>query len=260
LDCGDANLGRHWLFKQWRRHGPTEMLSTTPSSTKSWESRKPRRQKANTPRADARDSLAHLRISKCPAFEVPRGETVIARSKHGTHRCWSPMVIWEQKTPSCCRGHYFEVAIQVSNRSIIVSLRESQHILRRLNPPGSPVLHKQLIWRYFPKTMSDTHFRRDGGLQRSSGIPSLRRKQAPGCEGALEAPSSKVGSKPSRDSPDPDQLKDCDLPSLTNGSSGGSRTPCSSIVTDYDQFPNVLDWPIVNTAMPCSFDSQSMTA
>ena len=75
----------------------------------------------------------------------------------------------------------------------------------------------------------------------------------------VQAPSPKVVSKPFIESPEPyhHALKDFDVPSLTNGSSRGSRTP--SVVTDFDHPSAALDWPTANTTMPCSFDSQSTT-
>jgi hypothetical protein len=91
------------------------------------------------------------------------------------------------------------------------------------------------------------------------GIPSVRIEKTSGRKGVLEATSSQTGSRPSRESPEPDShlVQDFDsLPSLTNGSSRGSRTPCSSVVTDFDH----STWPAGNTvAMPCSYDSQPMT-
>lgn len=106
--------------------------------------------------------------------------------------------------------------------------------------------------------MSDTQFQRDGSLPRPFGIPLMRHKKASGGEGVLEAASPKVRSKPFRESPDPYQhvFKDFDVPSLTTGSSRGSRT--SSVVTDCEHSNIVLDWPTSNTVVPYSCDSQSI--
>ena len=86
-------------------------------------------------------------------------------------------------------------------------------------------------------------------------------------EGVPEIPSPKINSKPYRESLEPYQhcFKDSDLPSLTNGSSRGSRTP--SVATDFEPSNVGLDipsreredlWPSLSSTMPCSSDPQAI--
>jgi hypothetical protein len=109
--------------------------------------------------------------------------------------------------------------------------------------------------------MDHTQLPPNGSLHTPFNINSMRIKKASLCEGVLEASGAKALSKPFRDSPDPDQhlLKDFDsLPSLTNGSSRGSRTPCSSVVAEFEH-SYALDRPTAGTVTQCSYDSQSLT-
>jgi hypothetical protein len=109
--------------------------------------------------------------------------------------------------------------------------------------------------------MDHTQLPPNGSLHTPFDMHSMGTKKASLCGGALEAPGAKALSKPFRDSPDPDQhLKDFDsLPSLTNGSSLGSRTPCSSVVAEFEQPSYALDGPTTSAARQCSYDSQSLT-
>jgi hypothetical protein len=115
--------------------------------------------------------------------------------------------------------------------------------------------------------MNDVQFRRDGNLPGSSAIRSMRHSQIHEGEGegegVIEVLNRKgVSSKPFRESPEPYQLRyeDYDVPSLTNGSSRGSRTP--SVANGFEP-PNLdLDIPSRDTKdpwpMPCSSDSQAI--
>lgn len=107
--------------------------------------------------------------------------------------------------------------------------------------------------------MDHTQVSSNGSLHPPFDIHSMRIKKASLCERVLEAPGAKAPSKPPRDSPDPDQqVKDFDsLPSLTNGSSLGSRS--SSVVAEFEHPSYALERPTASTAMQCSNNSQSST-
>jgi hypothetical protein len=98
--------------------------------------------------------------------------------------------------------------------------------------------------------MDHTQLPPNGSLHTPFTTHSMSIKNPSLSKEVLGAPGAETVSKPFRDSPDPDQhLKDFDsLPSLTNGSSRGSRTPCPS---EFEQ-----DGPTTSRAMQCSYDSQ----
>jgi len=122
-------------------------------------------------------------------------------------------------------------------------------------------------------SMHHTQFLRDGSLHRQS-TPDLRGQvknpQDGGSGGDLsEVASPRIGSDPLRDSPEPFhhvpfRLKDDDdLPSLTNGSTSGSRT--SSVATNFEHSNPSTDfqsleqqdrWPVLGQHMPCSLGRQ----
>jgi hypothetical protein len=125
-------------------------------------------------------------------------------------------------------------------------------------------------------TMNDVQYRRDRNLIKEFVPQSMRQSQisegdAEGdveVDGVTDIPSTRIGSKPSGESPEPFQnrFKDFDVPSLTNGSSCGSRTP--SVTTDSEHSSAGLDipsrdqedlWPTLNPTMPCSSDPQAIT-